>query len=124
MFLVHVSPVRNEMAVQAGLENLPGLLSIVLLVMLIANPVYSWLVSRINRNRIVLYFYCFYLKLIGLLFSWILLDASWRLLLQRVFIFGAMFSLFLWSQYFGFHDQLFQWISAKLYFGIISAAVP
>lgn len=30
------------MAVQAGLENLPGLLSIVLLVMLIANPIHSY----------------------------------------------------------------------------------
>ena len=54
-------PVRNEMAVQAGLENLPGLLSIVLLIMLIANPVYSWLVSKVNKDRVVLYTYLFFI---------------------------------------------------------------
>ena len=56
-----IRPVRNEMAVQAGLENLPGLLSIVLLIMLIANPVYSWVVSNIDRNRIVIYTYLFFI---------------------------------------------------------------
>ena len=110
-----IRPVRNEMAVQAGLENLPSLLSIVLLVMLIANPVYSWLVSRINRNKIVLYFYLFFiLNLLVFFFSWVLLDESWKPLIAKSFyIWCNVFSFFCGLNLLGIHDQLFQWISGK-----------
>ena len=118
-----IRPVRNEMAVQAGLENLPGLLSIVLLVMLIANPIYSWLVSRINRNKVVLYFYLFFiLNLLIFFFSWVSLDESWKPMIAK--------SFYIWCNVFSFFVVSIVWVSminffhgsqAKLYFGIISA---
>ena len=118
-----IRPVRNEMAVQAGLENLPSLLSIVLLVMLIANPVYSWLVSRINRNKIVLYFYLFFiLNLLVFFFSWVLLDQSWKPLIAKSFyIWCNVFSFFVVSIFWVSMINYFSGSQAKLYFGIISA---
>ena len=118
-----IRPVRNEMAVQAGLENLPSLLSIVLLVMLIANPVYSWLVSRINRNKIVLYFYLFFiLNLFVFFFSWVLLDESWKPLIAKSFyIWCNVFSFFVVSIFWVSMINYFSGSQAKLYFGIISA---
>jgi len=118
-----IRPVRNEMAVQAGLENLPGLLSIVLLVMLISNPVYSWLVSRINRNKIVLYFYLFFiLNLLVFFFSWVLLDESWKPLIAKSFyIWCNVFSFFVVSIFWVSMINYFSGSQAKLYFGIISA---
>ena len=118
-----IRPVRNEMAVQAGLENLPSLLSIVLLVMLIANPVYSWLVSRINRNKIVLYFYLFFiLNLLVFFFSWVLLDESWKPLIAKSFyIWCNVFSFFVVSIFWVSMINFFSGSQAKLYFGIISA---
>jgi len=118
-----IRPVRNEMAVQAGLENLPGLLSIVLLVMLIANPIYSWLVSRINRNKVVLYFYLFFiLNLLGFFFSWVLLDESWKPLVAKSFyIWCNVFSFFVVSIFWVSMINYFNGSQAKLYFGIISA---
>ena len=117
-----IRPVRNEMAVQAGLENLPSLLSIVLLVMLIANPVYSWLVSRINRNKIVLYFYLFFiLNLLVFFFSWVLLDESWKPLIAKSFyIWCNVFSFFVVSIFWVSMINYFSGSQAKLYFGIIS----
>ena len=111
------------MAVQAGLENLPSLLSIVLLVMLIANPVYSWLVSRINRNKIVLYFYLFFiLNLLVFFFSWVLLDESWKPLIAKSFyIWCNVFSFFVVSIFWVSMINFFSGSQAKLYFGIISA---
>ena len=111
------------MAVQAGLENLPGLLSIVLLVMLIANPIYSWLVSRINRNKVVLYFYLFFiLNLLGFFFSWVLLDESWKPLVAKSFyIWCNVFSFFVVSIFWVSMINYFSGSQAKLYFGIISA---
>ena len=118
-----IRPVRNEMAVQAGLENLPSLLSIVLLVMLIANPVYSWLVSRIDRNKIVLYFYLFFiLNLLVFFFSWVLLDESWKPLIAKSFyIWCNVFSFFVVSIFWVSMINFFSGSQAKLYFGIISA---
>ena len=118
-----IRPVRNEMAVQAGLENLPSLLSIVLLVMLIANPVYSWLVSRINRNKIVLYFYLFFiLNLLVFFFSWVLLDESWKPMIAKSFyIWCNVFSFFVVSIFWVSMINYFSGSQAKLYFGIISA---
>ena len=118
-----IRPVRNEMAVQAGLENLPSLLSIVLLVMLIANPVYSWLVSRINRNKIVLYFYLFFiLNLLVFFFSWVLLDESWKPLIAKSFyIWCNVFSFFVVSIFWVSMINYFSGSQAKLYFGISSA---
>tara|TARA_Y100000748_G_C15464026_1_gene476118 strand:- start:72 stop:1349 length:1278 start_codon:yes stop_codon:yes gene_type:complete len=118
-----IRPVRNEMAVQAGLENLPSLLSIVLLVMLIANPVYSWLVSRINRNKIVLYFYLFFiLNLLLFFFSWVLLDESWKPMIAKSFyIWCNVFSFFVVSIFWVSMINYFSGSQAKLYFGIISA---
>ena len=111
------------MAVQAGLENLPSLLSIVLLVMLIANPVYSWLVSRINRNKIVLYFYLFFiLNLLVFFFSWVLLDESWKPLIAKSFyIWCNVFSFFVVSIFWVSMINYFSGSQAKIYFGIISA---
>ena len=118
-----IRPVRNEMAVQAGLENLPSLLSIVLLVMLIANPAYSWLVSCINRNKIVLYFYLFFiLNLLVFFFSWVLLDESWKPLIAKSFyIWCNVFSFFVVSIFWVSMINYFSGSQAKLYFGIISA---
>ena len=111
------------MAVQAGLENLPGLLSIVLLVMLIANPIYSWLVSRINRNKVVLYFYLFFiLNLFIFFFSWVSLDESWKPMIAKSFyIWCNVFSFFVVSIFWVSMINFFNGSQAKLYFGIISA---
>ena len=45
-------PVRNELAVQGGIYNLPWLLMGVMIAMLIVNPIYSWLVSRLSLIHI------------------------------------------------------------------------
>jgi len=68
-------PVRNEMAIAGGVYNLPFLLTAVMLVMLLANPIYSWVVSKVKTSRVVTYCYLFFiLNLIifsdCLVFSW------------------------------------------------------
>ncbi len=92
-------PVRNEMAVQAGLENIPFLLSIVLLVMLFANPIYSWVISRIKRDRIVVYIYLFFiLNLFCFLLGWNFLEEPGRVWIAKIFyIWCNVYSFFVVS---------------------------
>jgi AAA family ATP:ADP antiporter len=118
-----IRPVRNEMAVQAGLENLPGLLSIVLLIMLIANPIYSWLVSNIDRNRVVIYTYLFFIaNLLCFFLGWVTLDNEAKVFIAKAF--------YIWCNVFSFFVVSIFWVSminhftseqGKMYFGIISA---
>ena len=43
-------PLRNEMALQSGIFNLPWLLTAVMVMMLIANSAYSFISSRIKAS--------------------------------------------------------------------------
>ena len=118
-----IRPVRNEMAVQAGLENIPVLLSIVLLVMLFANPIYSWVVSKIKKDRIVVYVYLFFiLNLLCFLLGWNFLDEAGRAWIAKVFyIWCNVYSFFVVSIFWVAMINFFQSQEAKKYFGFISA---
>ena len=118
-----IRPVRNEMAVQAGLENIPVLLSIVLLVMLIANPIYSWVVSKIKKDRIVVYVYLFFiLNLLCFLLGWNFLGEAGRAWIAKVFyIWCNVYSFFVVSVFWVAMINFFQSHEAKKYFGFISA---
>ena len=54
-------PVRNELAVQGGIYNIPWLLIGVMIAMLLVNPIYSWLISRINQGKLIIYIYSFFI---------------------------------------------------------------
>ena len=111
------------MAVQAGLENLPGLLSIVLLIMLIANPIYSWMVSNIDRNRVVIYTYLFFIaNLICFFLGWVSFDNEVRVFIAKAFyIWCNVFSFFVVSIFWVSMINYFTSEQGKMYFGIISA---
>ena len=111
------------MAVQAGLENLPGLLSIVLLIMLIANPFYSWMVSNIDRNRVVIYTYLFFIaNLICFFLGWVSFDNEVRVFIAKAFyIWCNVFSFFVVSIFWVSMINYFTSEQGKMYFGIISA---
>jgi AAA family ATP:ADP antiporter len=53
-------PVRNEMAVQNS-EILPYLLAVGAFVMLLLNPIYSWLASRRNLKGVLVGCYSFFI---------------------------------------------------------------
>ena len=83
-------PVRNELAVQGGIFNLPWLLMGVMAAMLIINPIYSWLVSRINQNKIILYIYSFFIINLALfLLLWSSTDGQGRVWTGRAFYIWA-----------------------------------
>ena len=51
-------PVRNEMAV-ANVEELPYLLAAGALIMFLVNPLYSWIASKSDLRKIILFCYSF-----------------------------------------------------------------
>ena len=116
-------PVRNELAVQGGIYNLPWLLMGVMLAMLIINPIYSWLVSRINQNRLILYIYSFFiLNLILFLIFWTFAGEEGRIWTGRAFyIWANVYSFFVVSIFWVTMINFFSHTDSKKFFGIISA---
>ena len=116
-------PVRNELAVQGGIYNLPWLLMGVMLAMLVINPIYSLLVSRINQNRLILYIYFFFiLNLILFLTMWTFLGEEGRIWTGRAFyIWANVYSFFVVSIFWVTMINFFSHTDSKKFFGIISA---
>ena len=116
-------PVRNEMAVAGGVYNLPFLLTAVMLVMLLANPIYSWLVSKVPTSKVVTYCYLFFiLNLIIFLCGWNYLDETGRLWTGRAFyVWCNVYSFFVVSIFWVAVINHFNTQDAKRVFGVISA---
>ena len=53
-------PVRETFGIESGWENLPWLMTGTLLAMLVANPLYSWLVSKYPRKKFIPMTYRFF----------------------------------------------------------------
>jgi AAA family ATP:ADP antiporter len=116
-------PVRNELAVQGGIYNLPWLLMGVMFAMLLINPIYSWLVSRISQSKIIPYIYSFFiLNLILFLILWSFAGDEGRIWTGRAFyIWANVYSFFVVSIFWVTMINFFDHTDSKKFFGIISA---
>ena len=116
-------PVRNEMAIEGGIFNLPYILLAIVIVMGLVNPLYSWIVSKIETKKIVIYCYSFFIfNLIIFLFCWSLFGDSGRLWIGRAFyVWCNVYSFFVVSIFWVVVINYFNTSDAKRVFGVISA---
>ena len=116
-------PVRNEMAIQGGIFNLPYILLAIVIVMGLINPLYSWVVSKIKTSRIVIYCYSFFiLNLIIFLLCWSFFGEQGRQWTGRAFyVWCNVYSFFVVSIFWVTVINYFNTSDAKRVFGVISA---
>ena len=115
-------PVRNEMAVQNA-DILPYLLGVGALVMLLLNPVYSWLASQQNLKGILVGCYSFFiLNLFGFIVLWEFFNLSSAVWLSQIFyVWCNVYSFFVVSIFWVVIINLFKGESAVNFFGVIAA---
>ena len=115
-------PVRNEMAVQNA-EILPYLLGIGAFVMLLLNPVYSWLASRQNLRGVLIGCYSFFIaNLFVFIVLWELFNLSSAIWLSQIFyIWCNVYSFFVVSIFWVVIINLFRGDGAANVFGVIAA---
>lgn len=115
-------PIRDEMGVAGGVENLAWLFTGTLLGMLILHPVYTALVGSLPRDRFVPYTYRFFilnLLIFFFIFRWA--DTSQSIWVGRVFfIWVSIFNLFVVSVFWSFMTDLYQPTQSKRLFGMIA----
>ena len=114
-------PFRSAMAAQIGTSDLTYFLLIVVLVMLLANPIYSLIVSRVKESRLVTYIYGFFiLNLFVYAFINNLYPDNYVVGVS-FYIWYNVFNFFVVSVFWAKTVNSFQTDDSKKYFGIISA---
>ena len=115
-------PVRNEMAV-SNVNELPILLAAGAIAMLLVNPIYSWMASKSNLKKIILFCYSFLImNLILFLFSWKFLDLGGSLWLGRIFyVWCNIYSFFVVSIFWVLIINLFRDSNRRSFYGVIMA---
>ena len=115
-------PVRNEMAVQNS-DILPYLLGVGAIVMLLLNPIYSWLASRRNLKGVLVGCYSFFIvNLFTFIVLWEFFDLSSAVWLSQIFyIWCNVYSFFVVSIFWVVIINLFRGDGATNVFGVIAA---
>ena len=115
-------PVRNEMAV-ANVNELPFLLAAGALVMLLINPLYSWIATRSDLRKIILICYSFLIiNLLIFLLSWRFFDLGDSAWLGRIFyIWCNVYSFFVVSLFWVVIINTYRDSRKRSFYGIIMA---
>ena len=114
-------PFRSAMAAQIGTSDLTYFLLIVVLVMLLANPIYSLIVSRVKESRLVTYIYGFFILNLFLYAFINNLYPDNFVVGVSFYIWYNVFNFFVVSVFWAKTVNSFQTDDSKKYFGIISA---
>jgi AAA family ATP:ADP antiporter len=116
-------PIRDEMGVQGGVENLPWLFTGTLIAMLAINPLFAALVQRLPRVRFISVAYRFFaanLLIFVALFT--LASPEQHVWLGRaLFIWVSVFNLFVVSVFWALMVDVFDADQGKRLFGFLAA---
>ena len=117
-----IRPIREEMAVAGGVENIPWLFTGTLTAMLLVHPVFAAVVSRWTRRRFVTLTYRFFM--LNLLVYFVLLrvvtDGPAAVWIGRTFfVWISVFNLFVVSVFWSFMTDIFRERQSRRVFGLI-----
>lgn len=118
-----IRPIRDEMGVAGGVNNLPWLFTGTLVGMMLANPPFAALVARLPRVRFVSLTYRFFMANLLLFFLLLEMTAGGQnIWVGRIFyIWSAVFNLFVVSVFWAFLVDVFTRSQGKRLFGFIAA---
>ena len=116
-------PIRDQMGIAGGIENLPWLFTATLVGMLTLNIPFAWLVKRMPRARFVPLTYRFFaLNILGFAAALYLAPPEWDVWIGRVFfIWLSIFNLFVVSIFWATIVDVFSNEQGRRLFGFIAA---
>lgn len=116
-----IRPMRDEMGVLGGVENLQWLFTGTLVAMTAAIPLFGWVSSRFPRRRFLPYVYAFFI--LALLLFFLLMDDQHASpgVARAFFIWASVFNLFVVSVFWSFMTDIFANHQARRLFGFIAA---
>ena len=117
-----IRPMRDEMGILGGVENLQWLFTGTLLVMTAVIPLFGWISSRFPRRRFLPYIYFFFIVMLlgfyGLMGSG---EVPSAYVARAFFIWVSVFNLFVVSVFWSFMADIYNNAQARRLFGFIAA---
>ncbi len=114
-------PIRDEMAVAGGVDNLPWMFTGTLVLMILVNPPFAALVARFSRNRFVALCYRFFM--LNLVVFFVLLRTmapEQQIWVGRAFYWWvSIFNLFVVSIFWAFMSDVWKTGQSKRLYGFI-----
>ena len=114
-------PLRDEMGVQGGVENLPWLFSATFAAMLAAVPLFGFAAARLPRRRLVPWTYVFFIANVLVFHALFSLELAPAAVARAFFIWVSVFNLFVVSVFWSLMADLHRPQQAARLFGFISA---
>ncbi|TVO77817.1 NTP/NDP exchange transporter [Sedimenticola selenatireducens] len=116
-----IRPMRDEMGILGGVENLQWLFTGTLLAMTAAIPLFGWVSSRFPRRQFLPYVYLFFIGSL-LLFYALMNEQNISIYMARTFfIWASVFNLFVVSVFWSFMADIYSNAQARRLFGFIAA---
>ncbi|TMH19113.1 MAG: MFS transporter [Betaproteobacteria bacterium] len=114
-------PLRDEMGVQGGVENLPWLFSATFAAMLAAAPLFGWAAARLPRRRLVPWTYLFFIANVLVFYALFAGGVAPPAVARAFFVWVSVFNLFAVSLFWSLMVDLFRPEQAARLFGFLSA---
>jgi len=114
-------PLRDEMGVQGGVENLPWLFSATFAAMLAVAPVFGWAAARLPRRRLVPWTYLFFIANVLVFYALFAVGVAPSAVARAFFVWVSVFNLFVVSLFWSLMVDLFRPEQAGRLFGFLSA---
>ncbi|HEV8112264.1 MAG TPA: MFS transporter [Planctomycetota bacterium] len=115
-------PVRDQLGLVGGQEDLAHNFTGTLFAMLLANPLYAWIVTRWPRKRFIPFVYRFFIANLLVFFALMRFGpAEWQIWMSRVFfVWVSVFNLFIVAVFWSLLADLFTLEQGKRLFGLVS----
>lgn len=117
--------VREMMAIVSGVENIPWLYTGTFTIMLVATPIFGWVVSRYPRRAFLPWVYYFFIVNVLLFFAaftWLQGQQALLVWVARAFfVWLSVFNLFVVAVFWSFMVDIYSREQSRRLFGLISA---
>ena len=114
-------PVRDEMAIQGGVQHLPWMMTATFVTLLLVTPLFGWLSARVPRYRLLLTVYAFFGLNLILFFVAMTSHLAPQWAARTFFVWLSVFNLFVVSVFWSFMADLFTPAQGVRLFGVIAA---
>jgi len=113
-------PIREEMGIAGGVDNLQWLFTGTFVAMLTLVPLFGWVAARYPRKQFLPYVYYFFLANILIFYALFTSDIKHAYVARAFFIWLSVFNLFVVSVFWSFMADIFSDPQAKRLFGFIA----
>ena len=114
-------PVRDEMAIEGGVEHLPWMMTATFVTLLLVTPLFGWLSARLPRYRLLLIVYTFFCIHLGFFFVAMMSHLAPEWTSRTFFVWLSVFNLFVVSVFWSVMADLFTPAQGARLFGVIAA---